>query len=56
MKKNIKNPKYLFFILKNKLFETLAFLPYILGVGYMATIGGKRICTAHEKFINNAYK
>ena len=27
--KNIRNPKYLFFILKNKLFETLAFLPYI---------------------------
>jgi len=27
--KKIRNPKYLFFILKNKLFETLTFLPYI---------------------------
>jgi len=33
--KNIRYPKYLFFILKNKLFEILAFLSYILGVyGY----------------------
>ena len=41
--KKITNPKYLFFILKNKLFETLAFLPlYPIRVGYMATRNGKR--------------
>ena len=55
IKKNIRNSKYLFFILKNKLFETLAFLSYLVGDIWLF-IGEGGICT-HEKFTkNNAYK
>ena len=56
MKKNIRNSKYLFFILKNKLFEILAFCCPIR-VGHTATHKGRggRVYT-HEKFTNNAYK
>jgi len=37
IKKNIRNPKYLFFIIKNKFFETLHFCCIsLIGVGYMA--------------------
>jgi len=48
--KNIRNPKYLFFVLKKELFA------FLQGMGYLATHGGgekRGVCTAHEKFTNN---
>jgi len=55
MKKNIRKPKYLFFILKNKLFEPLHFCRISHRDELLIGEEGK-VCTVYEKLINNAYK
>ena len=59
MKKNIRNPKYLFFMLKKSTFwNPCIFAVYPIGVDIWL-IGGEGVCTAHEKFtimhINKMY-
>ena len=57
MKKILEIRNIYFFIFKNKLFEILAFLSLFHRDGiYMTTYRGGSVCTAHEKFTNNAYK
>jgi len=50
--KNIRNPKYSYFVLKNELVKPL----HSIEVGYMATHRAERVSMAHKEFTNNAYK